>query len=242
MISDRTETAPGGLMGLNGYQWAVLFAAWLGWGFDVFDGLLCDYVAPNCVPTLLHIPWGHQRRKPASQYWTGLLTSVLLLSWALGGVLFGRLADRVGHRKTLLLTMLLYALGTAACAFAPNIPVLLVCRIIGGLGIGGEWAAGAAMVAEVVPERRRVEAGALLYTSAPVGLFLASFVVQEIARVLYPAHPEVSWRYIFLCGLVPAGVALLVRLFVREPERWQSATEEAAHARLSELLPERTCG
>ena len=223
-------------MGLNGYQWAVLFAAWLGWGFDVFDGLLFNYVAPNCVPTLLHIPLGTPAAKAASQYWTGLLTSVLLLSWALGGVLFGRLADRIGRTKTLLLTMLLYALGTAACAFAPNISVLLVCRIIGGLGIGGEWAAGAAMVAEVVPERRRVEAGALLYTSAPVGLFLASFVVHEIARVLYPAHPEVSWRYIFLCGLVPAGVALLVRLFVREPERWQSATEDAAHPRLSELF------
>ena len=189
MIAERTEATPGGVMGLNGYQWAVLFAAWLGWGFDVFDGLLFNYVAPNCVPTLLHIPLGTPAAKAASQYWTGLLTSVLLLSWAAGGVLFGRLADRIGRTKTLLLTMLLYALGTAACAFAPNICVLLVCRIIGGLGIGGEWAAGAAMVAEVVPERRRVEAGALLYTSAPVGLFLATFVVHEIARVLLPGQP-----------------------------------------------------
>ena len=236
MTQSRSGTAPRGLMGLNGYQWTVLFAAWLGWGFDVFDGLLFNYVAPNCVPTLLHLPLGTAAAKAASQYWTGVLTSVLLLSWATGGVLFGRLADRIGRTRTLLLTMMLYALGTASCAFAPNIGVLLLCRVIGGLGIGGEWAAGAAMVAEVVPERRRVEAGALLYTSAPCGLFLATFVVHEIARVLYPGHPEVSWRYIFLCGLIPAAFALLVRLFVREPERWKSATDRATPPRLSELF------
>ena len=236
MITERAETAPRGPLGMNSYQWTVLLAAWLGWGFDVFDGLLFNYVAPNCVPTLLHIPLGTPAAKAASQYWTGVLTSVLLLSWAAGGVLFGRVADRIGRTKTLLLTMLLYAAGTAACAFAPNISVLLLCRIVGGLGIGGEWAAGAAMVAEVVPEKRRVEAGALLYTSAPVGLFLATWVVHEIARVLMPGHPELSWRYIFLCGLIPAAVALLVRLWVREPERWRSAAERAAHPRLSELF------
>ena len=167
-----------GLLGMNGYQWVVLFAAWLGWGFDVFDGLLFNYVAPNCVPTLLHIPLGTPEAKTAAIYWTGILTALLLLSWAVGGILFGRLADRIGRTKTLLLTMLLYAAGTAACALAPNMAVLALCRIVAGLGIGGEWAAGAAMVAEVVPEKRRVEAGALLYTSAPCGLFLATFAVH----------------------------------------------------------------
>src|SRR5204863_3314373 len=100
--------------------------------------------------------------------------------------------------KTLLLTMALYSLGTAACALAPNIWVLALFRIVASLGIGGEWAAGAAMVAEVVPEKRRVEAGALLYTSAPVGLFLATFVNFQIAGVLFKGSPETSWRYVFL--------------------------------------------
>ena len=77
--------------------------------------------------------------------------------------------------RTLMLTMLLYALGTAACALATNMWMLMAFRVVASLGIGGEWAAGAAMVAEVVPEKRRVEAGALLYTSAPLGLFLARF-------------------------------------------------------------------
>src|SRR5438046_8636704 len=151
---------------MNRYQWTVLLAAWLGWGFDVFDGLLFNYVAPNCIPTLLGLTIGSAEAKKATLFWGGTLTSLLLLGWAAGGILFGMIADRIGRTRTLLLTMLLYALGTAACAAAPNLPTLILFRVIASLGIGGEWAAGAAMVAEVVPDRRRVEAGALLYTSA----------------------------------------------------------------------------
>lgn len=211
---------------MNGYQWTVLGAAWLGWGFDVFDGLLFNYVAPNCVPTLLNIPLGTPEAKSATLYWTGLLTSVLLVGWAVGGIVFARVADHVGRAKTLLITMLLYALGTAACAAAPNMEVLVLCRIVASLGIGGEWAAGAAMVAEVVPEKRRVEAGALLYTSAPLGLFLATFVTYQVQGVLFQGSPEVAWRYVFLCGLIPAAVAFVIRLFVKEPERWQKVVTE----------------
>ena len=141
---------------MNGYQWTVLFAAWLGWGFDIFDSILMNYVAPNAVPTLLGIPLGTPEAQSATLWWTGIFTSVLLVGWAVGGIIFGKVADRIGRTKTLLLTMLLYSVGTAACAFAPNIWVLLLFRIIASLGIGGEWAAGAAMVAEVVPEKRRV--------------------------------------------------------------------------------------
>src|SRR3974390_3815834 len=105
---------------MNGYQWLVLFAAWLGWGFDVFDGLLFNYVAPNCVPALLGLTIGSPAAKAATLRWGGILTSVLLVGWAVGGIVFGQVADRIGRTRTLLLTMLLYALGTAACAVAPN--------------------------------------------------------------------------------------------------------------------------
>jgi hypothetical protein len=151
------------LLDMNAYQWTVILAAWLGWGFDIFDSLLMNYVAPNMVPTLLGIQLGTPAAQSATLRWTGILTSLLLLGWCAGGIIFGKVADRIGRTKTLLLTMLLYSLGTAACAFAPNIWVLVIFRIVSSLGIGGEWAAGAAMVAEVVPEKRRVEAGALLY-------------------------------------------------------------------------------
>ncbi len=225
------------LLDMNGYQWTVLFAAWLGWGFDCFDGLLFNYVAPNCVPTLLGLPIGSPLARAATLKWGGILTSLLLIGWATGGILFGQIADRIGRARTLMLTMLVYALGTAACAAAPNIWTLVAFRIVASLGIGGEWAAGAAMVAEVVPEHRRVEAGALLYTSAPFGLFLATFVNFQIAGVFFKGSPETSWRIVFLCGLIPAAVAFVVRMFVREPERWREAAAAGApRPRFAELF------
>lgn len=223
------------LLDMTGYQWSVLFAAWLGWGFDVFDGLLLNYVAPNCIPTLLGLKIGSSAAKSATVEWVGILTAVLLVFWAVGGIVFGRICDRIGRTKTLLLTMAMYALGTALCAAAPNIGALIVCRIIAALGIGGEWAAGAAMVAEIVPEKRRVEAGALLYTSAPLGLFLAIFVDHTISGTVFKAIPETSWRYVFLCGLIPAAVALFVRMWIKEPERWKRVADQS-HPRIAELF------
>ena len=223
------------MLGFTRYQWLVLLAAWLGWGFDVFDGLLFNYVAPNCVPTLLGLTIGSPEAKHATLMWTGILTSVLLLGWAAGGVLFGKIGDRIGRTKTLLITMVLYAVGTAACAAAPNIWVLGLFRLVAALGIGGEWAAGAAMVAETVPEEKRVEAGALLYTAAPIGLFLATFVNLTVAGHWFVDQPEVSWRYVFLFGLLPAAAAFAVRLFVKEPERWKNLANKT-EAKLSELF------
>lgn len=224
------------MLNLTRYQWMVLFAAWLGWGFDVFDSLLFNYVAPNCVPTLLGLPIGSPEAKKATLYWTGILTSCLLLGWAAGGILFGWVTDRIGRSRTLLLTMLLYAFGTAACAFADNIWMLLAFRLVAALGIGGEWAAGASMVAEVVPEDKRVEAGALLYTAAPAGLFLATFVNFQVAGNWLAESPETSWRYVFLFGLLPAAAAFAVRLFLKEPERWKHVRASEPVARLSELF------
>jgi len=221
---------------LTRYQWTVFAAAWLGWGFDIFDGLLFNFVAPNAIPTLLGLPIGGDAAKAALPYWNGILNSLLLLGWAAGGVLFGPIADRFGRKRVLMLTMVLYAIGTASCAFVTEMWQLVICRIIASLGIGGEWAAGSAMVAEVVPEDQRVEAGALLYTSAPFGLFLATFVNAEVAGDWFAHDPASSWRYVLLFGLIPAGVAFIVRFFVREPERWAAATANAAPARLREIF------
>lgn len=224
------------MLDLTRKQWLVLFAAWLGWGFDVFDALLFNYVAPNCVPTLLGLTIGSAEAKSATLYWAGVLTAILLVGWAVGGVLFGIIGDRIGRTRTMLITMLIYAFGTAACAFAPNLPTLICFRVIASLGIGGEWAAGAAMVAEAMPNHRRVEAGALLYTASPMGLFLATFVNFQIAGVWFPGSPETSWRYVFLLGLVPAAIAFAVRWFVDEPEQWRRAHAQASQPKLRELF------
>ena len=106
---------------MTGYQWTVVFAAWLGWGFDVFDGLLFNFIAPNCIPTLLGLPIGSPEASARRCGGPRALTSLLLLGWALGGTVFGRIADRIGRTRTLMLTMLMYSIGTALCAFAPNL-------------------------------------------------------------------------------------------------------------------------
>jgi MFS family permease len=213
------------MFGLTRYQWLVLFAAWLGWGFDVFDGLLFNYVAPLCVPSLLGIDANTAHGKQETLFWTAALSSLLLLGWAIGGILFGKITDRFGRTRTLLLTMFIYALSTAACAFAPNIWVLAVFRFMASLGIGGEWAAGASLVAESLPPKKRIVGGALLYTSAPMGLFLATFVNDLFTRQLdsIASNPHTSWRFVFLTGLVPVAFALAIRMKVKEPEHWRPA-------------------
>lgn len=206
-------------LGFTPYQWLVLIACWLGWGFDVFDALLFNYVARLCIPSLLGS--GHDSSQEITR-WTGLITSVLLVGWAIGGILFGKITDQIGRSKTLLLTMLTYALATAACAAAPNIWLLILFRFIASLGIGGEWAAGASLVAETVPEKKRVPAGALLYTAAPLGLFLATFVTDlfTIRIPIIANNSDLSWRLVFLTGLLPAALAFVIRLKVHEPEKW----------------------
>ena len=220
------------LWGLTRYQCIVFLAAWLGWGFDVFDGLLFNFVAPVCVPRLLGVP----ASDPAVTTTTGAITSLLLVGWATGGIVFGWLTDRLGRSRTLLLTMLVYSAATAACAVAPNIWVLGAFRFVASLGIGGEWAAGASLVAEVFPEHRRIAGGALLYTSAPLGIMLAGWVNDLFTRqiAVVAAQPDMAWRLVFLSGLVPAAVALWIRRNVREPDAW---TDEAGPpARIVELF------
>ncbi|HEX6765089.1 MAG TPA: MFS transporter [Polyangiaceae bacterium] len=222
------------MLGLTRYQWLVLFAAWLGWGFDVFDGLLFNFVAPICIPNLLGLDPALPASKQEIFHWTASLTSLLLIGWAVGGILFGKITDRLGRTRTLLLTMLTYALATAACAFAPNVWVLAFFRFVAALGIGGEWAAGASLVAETLPKEKRVLGGALLYTSAPAGLFLATFVNDFFTRKMdaIASDPSLSWRVVFLTGLVPAAVALAIRLKVKEPEGWKPVAEP----RIAELF------
>lgn len=205
---------------LTRYQRFVVFAAWLGLGFDLMDSMLFNFVSPLAIPNLLHISPQAQSARAAIGYWTGVLTAVMLFGWATGGILFGRLSDRIGRTRTVVLTMLLFSLGTLASAFAPNLWVFAALRLLTALGIGGEWAAGATLVAETVPESRRVDLGAVLFTSAPAGVFLAIFISHVFTREIEAVarDPSLSWRVVMACGALPAFVALLLRRKLREPE------------------------
>ena len=232
----RSGSSSHSFLGFSGYQWLVIAAAWAGWGFDIFDALLFNFVAPNCIPTLLRLPLGSAAAHSATLLWTGIITSVLLLSWATGGVLFGWLADRIGRKAALFATIALYALGTALCALAANIGQLIVFRTIAGLGIGGEWGIGAALVAETVPEGRRAEAGVIMQTASPLGIVLASGVNYLVAGVWFAADPHASWRYVFLAGLAPLLVAVLVRVFLRESSRWEASQARVLRPRPRQLF------
>src|SRR5688572_14765282 len=196
------------MRGLSRYHWLVLAAVWAGWGFDVFDALLFNFVAPNCIPVLLALEPGSPEAREATVFWTGVLTSVLLVGWALGGVAFGSLADRIGRKRALLTTISLYAGGTALCALATDIWQLTVFRAVASLGIGGEWAVGATLLAESMPDSRRVDTAALLQTASPLGIVLASFVNYQVAGVWLADSPESSWRVVFLFGLAPVALVL----------------------------------
>jgi len=117
-----------------------------------------------------------------------------------------------------------------------------VLRFIAALGIGGEWAAGAALVAETMPEKRRVLGGALLYTSAPAGFFLATYVTDLFTRQLthFASNPNLAWRAVFLTGAIPAVVALLMRLKLKEPDTWKPAERPAVSELFVPSLRKRT--
>jgi len=226
----------GAFLGLSGYHWLVIAAGWAGWGFDVYDAVLFNFVAPNCIPTLLHLAPGSPEARSAVTFWNGAITSVLLVSWALGGVLFGWVADRIGRKRALFATITLYALGSGLCALSTSLWQLILFRALAGLGIGGEWATGAALVAEAVPENRRVEAGVIMQTGSPLGVVLAGVVNYQIAGVWLAHSPQTAWRYVFLAGLLPVLLAIGVRVFLRESARWEASRVGAPPSTPRELF------
>jgi MFS family permease len=162
----------------------------------------------------------HGRVQPELISWYGgLILSVFLLGWAVGGVCFGVLADRFGRTRILMWTIVIYAVFTGLAALSQTWWELAIFRFITALGIGGEWAAGASLVAEVWPESKRAKAAGWLQSAWAVGFFLAALV--------HLALRHSGWRPIFVVGIGPALVAIVVRLWVREPERWVKAARQA---------------
>jgi MFS family permease len=223
-------------LGFSRYQWVVIGAGWAGWGCDVFDSTLFNFVAPSCIPQLLHLTPGSAAAHEAAAFWTGAITSLLLISWAAGGVLFGWVADRTGRRRALLGTIVLYAVGTGMCALVSSLWQLILCRALAGLGVGGEWGCGASLVAESVPEGRRVEAGVIMQTASPLFLILAGAINYQIAGVWFVDQPQSAWRYVFLAGLMPVLVAVVLRLVLRESAAWQKSRKQGAPSTPRELF------
>jgi MFS family permease len=184
-------------------QKRALLAASLGWMLDSMDVMLYALVLGQV-----------QRAMHLSAAMSGAMMSATLLSAAVGGIGFGWFADRFGRARGLTISMLVYSVATALCGLTQTAPQLLLCRIVLGLGMGGEWAAGAALVAEMWPEQHRAKALALVQSSWAVGYALAAGVVAAVM-------PRFGWRAVFFVGIVPALITLWLRRSLREPEAWR---------------------
>ena len=212
--------------GLTRYQWLVLGVAWLGWVFDIADTALFNFAKGPMLDELL----GPNAEPAFRASVDGRLLTVFLIGWALGGLVFGMLADKWGRTRTMVLTILVYASFTGLTALCNTWEQVAAVRFITALGIGGEWAAGAALVAEVFPDRARAPAAGFLQSAAAFGPVFA-------ALVNFGIEPE-HWRWLFVVGIAPALVCVVIRLWVKEPERktWsrRSATPHDPRASISE--------
>jgi MFS family permease len=217
-IAAREQVQP---QALSAASWRALVASFLGWMFDGYETYALILVAAVALRQLL----------PADQLaslpiYIGGLLAVTLVGWATGGIIAGVLADYIGRKRMLMLSILWYALFTGLTAFATNYTSLVIFRFLTGLGLGAEWGPGTAILGESWPSRSRGRAASVLQSAIGFGLLLASGVWLFVA----PLGPS-AWRYMFLIGVLPALSVLWIRTSVRDPDLWVAANERRRMAR-----------
>jgi len=205
--------------GITRYQWLVLVVAALGWLFDTMDQNIFTIMRQPAVKELLIKLVPPAELQSSVNVYGGIITSIFLLGWAAGGAIFGVLGDRLGRTRTMVYTILIYACFTGLSATAQTWQQLAAFRFLTALGVGGEWAAGASLVAEVFPKRSRAMALGSLQSLSAVGNMAAALICLALSGV--------SWRWAFVVGVLPAFVVVVIRRSLKEPERWQHAKEVA---------------
>jgi len=184
-------------------QRRTLLAASLGWMLDAFDAMLYALV-------LTHI----MRDLGMSKATSGFLATLTLLASGIGGVMFGFIADRVGRKRALMLSILTYSICSFASGLATSILMLAAFRFVLGLGMGGEWNTGATLVAETWPTQLRAKAISIVQSSWAIGYALAALVAGIVLQYA-------SWRMVFFVGILPALVTLWIQSRVPESEMWR---------------------
>jgi MFS family permease len=202
--------------GVTRYQWLVLTVASLGWIFDAFEGQIYNITRSDMLPELLEISGDDPANHPLVRLWGERFLGIFLIGGTIGGWLFSSLADRWGRNPVMALTILFYSLFSGLTAFATDAWQVGILRFLVAMGVGGEWAVGAALVSEVFPKQARERAGGIFHATSVAGLWLAAAAGLAVGS---------QWRYAYLLGVVPAVLVLWVRLSIREPESWQQARE-----------------
>jgi MFS family permease len=179
-----------------------LVAGGLGWLLDAMDVMLYSLV-------LAHLMADLGMDKPTA----GLLNSLTLFASAIGGALFGLIADRVGRTRALMASILVYSVSSGACGLSTSIVQLACFRFVLGLGMGGEWTAGAALIAETWPPEHRGKALGLMQSAWAIGEIVAAGVVAVVL-------PQLGWRAVFFAGVLPALVVFWIRRQVPESSVW----------------------
>jgi MFS family permease len=204
---------------LSRYHWFVFIVAALGWLFDCLDQQLFILTRPAAMRDLLPTGTDPDTLKQYAVY----ATFFFLTGWATGGLFFGVMGDRVGRAKTMLVTILMYSICTGLSALAQGFWDFAAYRFLTGLGVGGEFAVGVALIAEVMPAKARPYTLAALQALSAVGnvtaaLIFIAFGLAESEGTKFFMSP---WRIMFLIGALPALLALVIRRRLKEPERWQ---------------------
>ena len=196
----------------------TLFAGGLGWMLDAMDVMLYSLVLAYLITAF-----------SMDTRVAGFLNSLTLVASAIGGFLFGLVADRVGRTRALMASILVYSAASAACAFSHTVPQLALCRFVLGLGMGGEWTAGAALIAETWRAEHRGKALGLMQSSYAIGEAIAALVVVVVL-------PHFGWRAVFLVGVLPALLVLWIRAKVPEPAIWKHRAASLNPVRRRRLL------
>lgn len=202
--------------GISWYQWLILVIACAGWVFDVYEGQIFNITRNDM---LLEVLDGDEA---AVKQWGDNFLAIFLAGGTIGGLLFGSLADRLGRRPIMIATILMYSVFSGLTFFANDIYVIGVLRFLVALGIGGEWAVAASLVAEVFPKKARAQAAGIFHASSILGTWLAA-----LSGILVGSN----WRYAYLLGVLPAFLIVWVRASVKEPDRWKATHQQGKNTK-----------
>jgi MFS family permease len=211
---------------LTGYHWFVLTVASLGWLFDTMAQQLFNIARVPAMRALLHVQPGDAAMARMVSEQAGFATMIFMIGWATGGVVFGILGDRLGRAKTMIMTILLYSLFTGVSVFASGVWDFNVYRFLCGLGVGGQFAVGVALVAETMPERARPYALGMVQALSAVGNMLAALTGIVLGQMEQSGTIASAWRWMFVAGAAPAPLALVVFKKLKEPDSWLKARAE----------------